>query len=174
MSNSLSRSVPLMLFLTLAVPTAVLAQTEDTAELRGVVLDASGTPVAGYPLKLITPQWGQVVMHPTEDDGTLVVTGLPPGIYEIRVFQPGESTDTPIASKQVTLAAGQKEQIEIRLGSDDAVRAATSKSEAKLAAGGTTLASMGVNWTAVVIAAMVLAAALVVFFVVRSQRAPGA
>ena len=170
MSSSLSRSVPLMLVLALTVPAAVLAQTEDMAELHGVVLDASGRPVAGYPLKLVTPLWGQVIMHPTEDDGTLVVTGLPPGTYEIRVFQPGGSTDTPIASKQLTLAAGQKEQIEIRLGSDHPVEAAASKSDAKLAAGGTTLASLGVNWTAIVIAALVLAAGLVAFFVVRSQR----
>ena len=171
MSNFLSRSVPLILFLALAVPTAVLAQTEDTAELHGVVLDASGKPVAGYPLTLITPQWGQLIMHPTEDDGTLALTGLPPGNYEIRVFQPGGSTNDPIASKHVTLVAGQKEQIEIRLGSDNP---AGSKSEAKLAGEGSTLASIGVNRTAIVIAAMVLAALLVVFFVVRSQRGSSA
>ena len=70
-------------------------------------------------MNIMTPQWGEVVMHPTEDDGTFGVSGLPPGDYELLVFEPGGSTDIPIASKKVTLAAGQKERIEIRLGSDN-------------------------------------------------------
>lgn len=174
MSNSLSRLVSLILFLALAAPTAALAQAGDTAELHGVVLDASGKPVAGYPLKLVTPQWGQVIMHPTENDGSLAVTGLPPGSYEIRVFQPGGSAETPIASKQVTLAAGQKEQVEIRLSSEDPRGAAASKSEANLAAAAATLASPRVNWTVVAAAASLLAAGLFVFFRMRSQRPSGA
>ena len=114
------------------------------------------------------PQSGEVIINPTEDDGTFGVTGLPPGEYELRVFEPGRINANPIASKQVTLAAGRNERIEIRLGSGNPGGAAAG-SPAK----GTPLASTGINWTAVVIAAMVLGAALVVFFAVRAQRRPG-
>ena len=162
MSNSLSRLVAPMLFLALAVPTFVLAQAPDTANVNGVVLDASGRPAAGYPMRIMTPQSGEVIINPTENDGKFGVEGLPPGDYELRVFEPGGSTN-PIASKQITLAAGQKEQIEIRLGSDN---------PAGSAAGGPAAGS-GLNWTAIAIAAMVLAAAIGVLFMVRSQRRPG-
>ena len=147
-----------MFLLALALPTTVLAQTAETADLNGVLLDASGQPAAGYPWKLVTPQ-GEVIMKPTEGEGTFGVTGLPPGNYELRVFQPGGSTDNPIASKQVTVAAGHAEQIEIRLGSG-----------ALGAAAPTTLGATRVNWTIVLSAALLLAAAVVFFFTVRSRR----
>jgi len=164
MSNSQSRLVALMLFLALIVPTIVLSQTPGTADVSGVVLDASGRPAAGYPMKFTAPQ-GEVIIQPTEADGAFGVEGLPPGNYEFRVFEPG-GADSPIASKQVTLVAGQKERIEIRLGSDNPAGAAS-----KSAAGGSA-ASTGLNWFAIVIAAIVLAGAVGVFFVVRSQRRP--
>jgi hypothetical protein len=171
MSNSLSRLVTLILFLVLAVPTAVLAQAPGTADISGVVLDASGQPVAGYPMKFVSPEAGLVVMHGTENDGTFGVEGLPPGDYEFRVYQPGGSPDAPIAFKKITLAADKKETLEIRLGSEGA---AGSKLAAGDPAAGSTLGAVGVNWTAVVIVGVVLAAALGVFLVMRSQRAPGA
>jgi hypothetical protein len=168
MSNSLSRPVALMFLLVLALPATVLAQTKkDAADLSGVVFDASGRPAAGYPMKMTTSQ-GDVIIQPTEADGTFGVDGLPPGNYEFRVFEPGGSTDHPIASKKITLAAGQKEKIEIRLGSDNPAGGAASKPAA-----GTTLGTTGVNWTAVVIPVLVLAAGIVAFFALRSQRRPG-
>ena len=159
MSKALSRSVALAFFLSmaLALPFAVLAQTAETAELSGVVLDASGQPAKGYPMKLTTQQWGEVIMHPTEDDGTFIVNGLPPGNYELRVFAPG-TTENPIASKKVTLAAAQVEKLEIRVGA--------------VAAAGTMLDTTGVDWTVVVVGALVIGAVLVSFFVMRSQRRP--
>lgn len=164
MTSSPSRPVTLFfLLLALILPATVLAQGQGTAELRGVVLDASGKPAAGYPMKLTTELWGEVIMHPTEDDGSFVVNGLPAGTYELRVFEPSGSNPNPIASKKVTLADGQAEPIEIRVGS------ATTGSSAA----GTSLASIGINWTAVVIAGMALATGLVVFFVVRTQRRTG-
>ena len=69
----------LMFILALALPTTVLAQTKVTADLNGVVLDASGQPAAGYPMSIMTPQSAhQVIIQPTDDDGTFGVDGLPP------------------------------------------------------------------------------------------------
>jgi hypothetical protein len=156
MTNSLSRPVTLMFLLVLALPAAVLAQTKDTADVHGEVLDASGQPAVGYPMKIMTPLSGEVIIKSTEHDGTFGVEGLPPGNYELRVFEPGGSTDTPIASKQVTLAAGQAEKIEIRVGSHKPAAA--------------TIGTTGVNWTFVQRAGLVLAAGLIAFIVLRAQR----
>jgi len=168
MSKSVSRPVVLMFLLVLALPTTAVAQSPDTADLSGVVLDASGKPAAGHPLNIMTSQWGKVIMHPTEDDGTFTVNALPPGDYEVLVFAPGGSTDVPIASKKVTLAAGQKGRLEIRVGSDNPGAATGSP------AAGTTLGAMGVDRRTVLTAALVLAAGLVIFFVMRSRRSLGA
>ena len=159
MSHSLSRSVALAFFLSLALalPTAALAETAQTADLSGVVLDASGKPAKGYPMKITTQQWGDVIMHPSEDDGTFAVSGLPPGNYELRVFAPG-TTENPIASKKVTLAAGQAEKLEIRVGA--------------VATAGTMLNTTGVDWIVVLVGALVVGAILVSLFVMRSQRRP--
>jgi len=173
MSNSPSRSFALLLFLALALPTAVLAQAPapGTADISGVVLDKSGKPVAGYPMKVTTSQWGEVVMHPTEDNGSFVVNGLPPGTYEFRVFEPGGAANNMIASKKVTVAAGQAEKIEIRLGTDRPSGTGAPKSAPGLAAAGA-IGGTGVNWTAIQIAAVVLAAGFLVFYFVRAQRRP--
>jgi predicted secreted protein len=148
-----------MFLLALVLPDTVLAQT---ADLHGVLLDASGQPASGYPWRLVTPQ-GEVNMKATEVDGTFGVTGLPPGNYELRVFAPGRSSDQPIASKHVTVAAGQAEVIEIRLGSDKGGAAAAA-----------TLGATGVNWTIVLSSALLLVAAVVVFFTVRYRQRPAA
>ena len=160
---SKSRPVALASLLALALSTAAMSQNPGTADLSGVVLDASGQPAAGYPLKIVTPEWGKVIMHPSETDGSFVVNGLPPGDYELLAFQPGGSPDIPVASKKVTLAAGQKARIEVRVGSDNPGEAAGSS------AAGTTLGITGIDWPTVVTAALVLAAGLVIFFVVRSR-----
>jgi len=159
MSQSLSRSVALMFLLVLALPATVLAQTEGKADLSGVLLDASGRPAASYPMKMMTPQGDDVIIKPTDPDGSFGVDGLPPGNYEFRAFEPGGSTDRPIASKKVTLAAGQKEKIEIRIGSGDPAGAAA----------GTT----GLHWLTIVIPLIVLAGVIMAFFTLRSQRRPG-
>jgi hypothetical protein len=170
--NSLSRPIALMFLLGVTFPAVVLAQTEAPADLRGVVLDAFGQPAAGYLMKITTSQWGEVILHPTEKDGTFVVSGLPSGKYEVRVFDPRGNPDSPIASKQVTLAAGQAEKIEIRVGSDNPA-AAGSKSAAGRRATRTTLGTAADNWAAAGIFALVLAGGIVAFFVLRAQRNPG-
>jgi len=166
MSNSLSRLVALMFLLGLALPATVLAQDKGTADVSGVLLNASGQPAAGYPMKMTTQQ-GDVIIKPTDPDGSFGVDGLPPGNYQFRVFEPGGNMDSPIASKQVTLVAGQKERIEIRLGTDNPAGTAASKPAA-----GTTLGTLEDHWLLVVIAVMLLAGAFGVFFVMRSQRRP--
>jgi hypothetical protein len=156
MFKSLSRPVALMFLLMLALPATGVAQTKDTADVHGVVLDASGRPAAGYPLRIMTSQWGEVIMHATEDDGSFAVGGLPPGDYELRVFEPGGSPDHPIASKKLTLAAGQAEKIEIRVGGGRTT--------------GTTLGTTAVSSTAVAIFALVIAAGLAAFFALRARE----
>lgn len=170
MSNSLSRPAFLMVLLFVAFSAAVLAQTKDTADVHGVLLDASGQPAAGYPMKITTPQQGDVIISPTERDGTFGVEGLPPGKYELRVFEPGGSPDTPIASKQVTLTAGQVAELEIRVGTDNPGAAAGSKTKTGQGTTGTTVGMTGASWAAVLIPFLVLAAGIVAFFALRSRR----
>jgi pimeloyl-ACP methyl ester carboxylesterase len=74
------------------------------------------------------------------------------------------------AAKPVTLAAGQAEKIEIRVGSDHPGAAAGSKSAAGRQLTGTTLGAIGANWTAVGIFALVLAVGLVAFLVLRVRE----
>jgi hypothetical protein len=169
MSNPRSRSVALLLFLVLALPTTLFAEATDTAEVHGVVLDASGRPAAGYPMKVATAQWGEVIMGATEANGDFGLTGLPPGSYEFRVFDPGGSADKPLASKKVAVVAGKAERIEIRLGSDKGGGAAPSA--AGLAAAGT-LGVSGVNWSVIQIAGVLLVAAFVVVYMVRTKIRP--
>lgn len=170
MSKSMCRPLVLMFLLVLAVPDDLSAQTKETADVHGVVLDASGRPAMGYPMRIQTPQSGEVIIKPTERDGSFGVDGLPPGNYELRVFEPGGKTDNPIAAKPVTLAAGQAEKIEIRVGSDHPGAAAGSKSAAGRQLTGTTLGAIGANWTAVGIFALVLAVGLVAFLVLRVRE----
>jgi hypothetical protein len=155
MTSSLSRPVALIFLLVFALPAAVLAQSKDTADVHGVVHDASGQPAAGYPMKLMTPLSARSSSSRPKMTGPSASRACR---RELRasVFEPGGTTDTPIASKQVTLAAGQAEKIEIRVGS------------AKPAAA--TLGTTGVNWTIVQRGGLVLLAGLIAFIVLRARE----
>src|SRR5262245_34961071 len=163
MAKSLSRPFALAFLLALALPSTVLAQDQPLgkAKLSGVVLDASGKPAEGYPMAVITEQWGKVIMQATGDGGTFGLEGLPAGNYEVLVFAQG-TTDNPVASKKVTLTDGHVAQVEIRLGSP--TRAAP------VPAGSASLAT-GFDWTAFGVGAALLVGVLaMIWAAARSRR----
>lgn len=107
--------VPIIL-LTLAFPTNALAEGAETAGFEGVLLDAAGAPAPDYPMAVKTPEGQRVLFNPTVAGGNFSLSGLPPGNYEVLVLPP-DGGQTPLVSKKVTLVAGQKAKLEIRLTS---------------------------------------------------------
>jgi hypothetical protein len=145
--------VALMFFLLLALPTTARA-AGDTADLNGVLLDATGQPAEGYPMALKTPDGVRVVIQGTGAGGSFGMGGLPPGAYEILALKK-EDQKTPVASQKVTLAAGQKARVEMRLTSNaptaDTAGAATAATKAAAAtpaaaAGSTDSEGAGSGW----------------------------
>jgi hypothetical protein len=110
--------VALMFLLALALPTTARA-ADNEAAFRGVLLDATGQPAVGNPMALKTPDGQLVTLQGTGEGGSFSLSGLPPGTYEILALQPADGK-TPLMSQKVTLAAGQKARVDMRLPSNAA------------------------------------------------------
>lgn len=97
----------LCLFLLLAAPLAA----QNPAAIEGVVLDPSEALVPGATVKLAGPG-GSAQMTNTSGDGEYRFTGLPAGIYRIRVESPGFNI---AEMRNVALKAGQMLRVSHRL-----------------------------------------------------------
>lgn len=97
----------LCLFLLLAAPLAA----QNPAAIEGVVLDPSEALVPGATVKLAGPG-GSAQMTQTSGDGEYRFTGLPAGIYRVRVESPGFNI---AEMRNVTLKAGQVLRLSHRL-----------------------------------------------------------
>jgi hypothetical protein len=128
-------SAALMFLLTLALPTTAHAAAGDQAAFHGVLLDAKGQPAVGNPMAIKTPDGRTVVFKGTGDDGSFGLSGLDPGTYEVLALQPKDGK-TPLASKTVTLAAGQKARLEMRLSTNAAAAVAPAIPEPPATAAG--------------------------------------
>lgn len=159
MMKPFRRAVALMTLFALLVPTALLAQAAGTAEVRGVLLDTGGLPAQGYQIGLRTADGNLFLSKATPADGTFVIEGLPPATYQLVAFAP-DGGELPVVAKQVTLAAGQKERVEIRLASDKAQVAGRVPGEA--AAGGAASSSPTFSWKALGIAAVAIGGAFAI------------
>lgn len=114
------RLVFALLSLALLTPQLLLAQ--ELATLRATVVDSSGAVIPGVGLTLKNTQTGARRTAATADNGLAVITGLPPGSYELtaeaRSFEPRtvsvELSVGQIASLSVTLGLqALKEQVEV-------------------------------------------------------------
>ena len=154
MLKTLRRSVALLTLLALVIPTAALAQAPGAAEVRGVLLDTGGLPAKGYQIGLRTADGNLFLSKATPADGTFVIDGLPPATYQLVAFAP-DGGEVPVVAKQMALASGQKERVEIRLASDKAQVAGRVPAEA--AATGSSASSATFSWKALGIAAVAIA-----------------
>ncbi len=153
MLKTLRRTVALLALLAITLPTALLAQANGTAEVRGVLLDTAGLPAKGYQIGLKTPDGNLFLSKATAADGTFVVGGLPPATYQLAAFAP-DGGELAVVAKQVALAAGQKERVEIRLASDKAQVAGRVPAGDPAAAGSSAAAGSTFSWSALGIAAV--------------------
>jgi hypothetical protein len=175
MDKSVIWPVVLMFLLPLALPTTALAQGAGTASFEGVLLDTAGQPAPGYPLAMKTPEGQQVVLQGTGDGGSFYLQGLPPGNYELLVL-PKEGGKTPLTSTKMTLAAGQKQRLEIRLGSNTPAAQGTaqptagSAGTAEPAAGSAEAGVAGFGWRTILIAALGIGLIVALFFGRRSAQ----
>jgi hypothetical protein len=153
MLKTLRRAVALLSLFAILVPTATLAQATATAEVRGVLLDTGGLPAKGYQIGLKTSDGNLFLSKATPADGTFVIDGLPPATFQLVAFAP-DGGEVPVVAKQMALAAGQKERVEIRLASDKALVAGRPPAEA--AAAGASTASSTFSWKALGYAALAI------------------
>lgn len=157
MSTTLRRAVALLSVLAFFVPTVSLAQTAGTAEVRGVLLDTAGAPAKGYQIGLKTTDGNLFLSKATPTDGTFVIDGLPPATYQLVAFAP-DGGEVPVVAKQVALAGGQKERVEIRLASDKAQVAGRVPAEAATG----TASGKPFSWAAVGYAALAIGGAFAI------------
>jgi len=88
------------------------AQSTYTAQLSGVVKDASGGVIPGAKVILTDETTGVGVTYSTENRGIYVFTGIRPGSYTIRVEAPGMA---PQERKGLTLAVSQQATLDFSL-----------------------------------------------------------
>jgi len=170
MSRSYILAAAVLVLAALALSSTAVAQSpEGTADLFGFVTDAAGEPVSGYPCVLKTPDGTRVILGSTEEDGSCGTSGVPPGTYELLVLDP-TGGDTPVASKQVTLTAGQQAKLEIRLSADKPKSVGPSAPAGDGSAPGAGM----FNREMLGLAAILILGAIVIYFVMRSrgQSAP--
>jgi len=129
--------VALMFLLTLALPTTAHAAADDQAAFQGVLLDAKGQPAVGNPMAVKTPDGRTVMFRGTGEGGSFGLSGLEPGTYEILALQ-SKDGKTPLVSQKLTLAAGQKARLEMRLTSSATAANAPAAAGALAPAAGST------------------------------------
>ena len=88
------------------------AQSTYTAQLSGVVKDASGGVIPGAKVILTDETTGVGTSYSTDGRGIYVFTGVRPGSYTIRVEAPGM---TPQERKGLTLAVSQQATLDFSL-----------------------------------------------------------
>lgn len=92
----------------------LLAQAATTASLRGVLLSAEGLPAVGYQVGLRSAEGDLFISAPASADGHFNVSDLPPGRYRLVAFDE-QGAEFPVLSREITLAPGAIERLEIRI-----------------------------------------------------------
>jgi len=102
--------VPMILLLTLGFSARSFAQSA-AGTLRGQVTDPSGGAVPGASV-LVTAASGEVITVTTTRDGSYEAKNLAPGKYDVQVLAKGFAI---FESKEVTIAAGQIQKLDVKL-----------------------------------------------------------
>jgi hypothetical protein len=118
------------------------AQSTYTAQLSGVVKDASGGVIPGAKVVLTDEATGVGVTYSTDGRGIYVFTGMRPGSYTIRVEAPGL---TPQERKGLTLAVSQQATLDFSLSPGKVSESVTVTEQAPLLDTGN--ASLGTDVT---------------------------
>src|SRR5215471_12337947 len=84
----LGRYLLLVLLLLAVLPPAAISQSV-TGQISGTVTDPAGAIVVGATVQLTHQISKQVREFRTEAAGTFVFVGLVPGVYDIKITQPG-------------------------------------------------------------------------------------
>ena len=95
-------------------PNAAAPAGKGLAQIRGVLLDWEGMPAQGYQVALRSKAGDLFISAPSGIDGAFVIDQLPPGVYRMAAFAP-DGAEFPVLAKDINLAAGQVERLEIRL-----------------------------------------------------------
>ncbi len=96
----------------LAVMGTLSAQTQ-SGSLTGTVSQPSGATVADAPLQVKNKVTGKIARTSSHSDGAYTFSGLNAGMYQLSIVMPCCAYNT--FNKEVTLDAGQKMQLDIRL-----------------------------------------------------------
>jgi hypothetical protein len=120
MNRSTLRAV-ILLFLALSLAGTLPAQNQ-TASLRGRIMDSAGKPLAGVAVLILSPSFQGQADALTESSGAFDFLALPPGIYELRADLPGHRS---FVRRNILLQAGRTVELKIALESseveDDAI-----------------------------------------------------
>src|SRR6266849_970337 len=112
-SSRISQAVLLGIFLLISWPgTRLAAQSTYTAQLTGVVTDASGGVVPGARVTLTDEATSVSQSYATDGRGVYVFTGIRPGTYTIRVEAPNLA---PRERKGMVLAVSQQATLDFTL-----------------------------------------------------------
>lgn len=92
MTHKTFKKIPLFLLLALLLPMCLEAQLSTSSQLKGTVTDVSGALVAGATVTVLNTATQTKSTEQTNDDGTFVISGLPPGDYTVTIAKPGFET----------------------------------------------------------------------------------
>src|SRR5439155_11220270 len=95
-----------------AAPAAPAAAQGARATIAGTVRNAQGAPQPVITVTVVSLDTQNERQAVTETDGTYIVGGLLPGRYQVRVE---ETAFAPFQSAAVTLAAGQRQTVDVVL-----------------------------------------------------------
>jgi Carboxypeptidase regulatory-like domain/TonB dependent receptor len=141
-SRSLQIGLLGTLFLISGLGTRLAAQATYTAQLTGVVTDASGGVVPGAKVTLTDQATSVSQSYATDGRGVYVFTGIRPGTYDIRVEAPKLGTRE---RKGMILAVSQQATLDFTLSPSSVSESVTVTSEAPLLDTGN--ASLGTDVT---------------------------
>lgn len=107
-----------VLGLTALAASAAHAQVPTTGSVRGVVTDAaSGAPVPGAVVSVRGPALQSQAGAITEGDGSYEITGLPPGLYTLTVYQ-GDALLVSRSNVLVRLGKVSRVDVDVRMAGE--------------------------------------------------------
>ena len=89
---------------------AARAQTSTTGEVRGLVVDSGGAPVAGAVVSIRGAELQGTAADVTDLDGSYALDSLPPGLYALTVIH----ADSQVSRSNVLVQVGKVSRVNVR------------------------------------------------------------